>query len=82
MECHMWKMGGVIMIELIDVYVNQNGDFKYSENRGMLIRCKDCKYCSSGIDEDGDQFLKCYGWVYGGISANDYCSHAERKSYD
>lgn len=44
-----------------------------------IIRCKDCKYCDSGIDEDGKPFLKCLGWVYGGTQEDDFCSHAERR---
>ncbi len=44
-----------------------------------VIRCKDCKYCDKGIDEDGKPFLKCLGWVYGGASETDFCSHAERR---
>lgn len=45
-----------------------------------IIRCKDCKYCDRGIDEDGNPFLKCLGRVYGGTQEEDFCSHAERKT--
>ena len=45
-----------------------------------IIRCKDCKYCDRGIDEDGNPFLKCLGWVYGGTQGEDFCSHAERRT--
>lgn len=45
-----------------------------------IIRCKDCKYCDRGIDEDGNSFLKCLGWVYGGTQGEDFCSHAERRT--
>lgn len=44
-----------------------------------VIRCKGCKHCDKGIDEDGKPFLKCLGWVYGGTSETDFCSHAERR---
>lgn len=47
-----------------------------------IIKCKDCKYCDKGIDEDGKPFLKCLGWVYGGTSETDFCSHAERREDD
>ena len=47
-----------------------------------IIRCKDCKYCDRGIDEDGNPFLKCLGWVYGGTQEEDFCSHAERRTDD
>lgn len=46
---------------------------------GKLVRCKDCKYFDSGTDEDGKLFFKCLGWVYGGTSEDDFCSHGERK---
>lgn len=45
-----------------------------------IIYCKDCKYCDRGIDEDGNPFLKCLGWVYGGTQEEDFCSHAERRT--
>ena len=45
-----------------------------------IVRCKDCKYCDRGIDEDGNPFLKCLGWVYGGTQEEDFCSHAERRT--
>lgn len=45
-----------------------------------IIRCKDCKYCDRGIDEDGIPFLKCLGWSYGGTHEDDFCSHAERRT--
>ena len=44
-----------------------------------VVRCKDCKYFDSGTDEDGKPFFKCLGWVYGGTSEDDFCSHGERK---
>ena len=45
-----------------------------------VTRCKDCKYGDRGIDEDGNPFLKCLGWVYGGTQEEDFCSHAERRT--
>ena len=44
-----------------------------------VVRCKNCKYFDSGTDEDGKLFFKCLGWVYGGTSEDDFCSHGERK---
>lgn len=44
-----------------------------------VVRCKDCKYFDSGTDEDGKLFFKCLGWVYGGTSEDDFCSHGDRK---
>lgn len=50
-----------------------------SEDVVKVVRCKDCKYFDSGTDEDGKLFFKCLGWVYGGTSEDDFCSHGERK---
>jgi hypothetical protein len=47
-----------------------------------IIHCRDCRYCDRGIDEDGNPFLKCLGWVYGGTQEEDFCSHAERRIDD
>ena len=44
-----------------------------------VVRCKDCKYCGRGTDEDGKPFLKCLEWAYGGKKPNDFCSYGERK---
>ena len=44
-----------------------------------VVRCKDCKHFDSGTDEDGKPFFKCLGWVYGGTSEDDFCSHGERN---
>ena len=53
---------------------------RYTLSTKPLIRCKDCKYCDRGIDEDGNPFLKCLGWAYGGTQEEDFCSHAERRT--
>ena len=52
---------------------------KLPSAQSEIIRCKDCKYCDRGIDEDGNPFLKCLGWAYGGTQEDDFCSHAERR---
>ena len=44
-----------------------------------VVRCKNCKYFDSGTDEDGKLSFKCLGWLYGGTSEDDFCSHGERK---
>ena len=47
-----------------------------------IVRCKECKWCDNGIDEDGKPFLKCLGIHYGGTKAEDFCSYGERKTDD
>lgn len=57
-------------------FVEEEGEAEWVE----IVRCKDCKYCDRGIDEDGNPFLKCLGWAYGGTQEEDFCSHAERRT--
>ena len=52
---------------------------QYKADAVEVVRCKDCKYFDSGTDEDGKLFFKCLGWVYGGTSEDDFCSHGERR---
>lgn len=42
-----------------------------------IVRCKECKHCDTGIDEDGNKFWKCLGIHYGGVNPDDYCSYGE-----
>lgn len=44
-----------------------------------VVRCKDCKYGDTGIDEEGKSFWKCIGIHYGGTKPMDFCSYGERK---
>lgn len=68
-------------VEMIEEYLHDEngGDYIWHDNHGILVRCKDCKYFDSGTDEDGKLFFKCLGWVYGGTSEDDFCSHGEPK---
>ena len=47
-----------------------------------IVRCKECKWCDNGIDEDGKPFLKCLGIHYGGTKAESFCSYGERRTDD
>lgn len=46
-----------------------------------VVRCKECKYCDSGITEDGlGLFYKCLnGRSYGGTTLDSFCSWGERR---
>ncbi len=61
--------------------ITETGEHIYKRSRDIVevVRCKDCKYFDSGTDEDGKLFFKCLGWVYGGTSEDDFCSHGERR---
>ena len=52
----------------------------YERGKAEVVRCKDCKHFDSGTNEDGKLFFKCLGWVYGGTSEDDFCSHGERNN--
>ena len=70
-------------IETIEAHIRKDGgEFSWESTTGELIRCKDCKYCDTGTDEEGKPFLKCLnGRSYGGTNKDDYCSWAERKEH-
>ena len=44
-----------------------------------IVRCKECKHCDTGIDEDGNKFWKCLGIHYGGVNPDGFCSYGERE---
>ena len=44
-----------------------------------IVRCKECRYGDTGIDEEGNPFWKCLGRHYGGIDPDDFCSYGERS---
>ena len=71
----MYRMGTDSNKKRLDEWINN-----LPSTQPEIIRCKDCKYCDRGIDEDGNLFLKCLGWVYGGTQEEDFCSHAERRT--
>ena len=59
-------------VEMIIDYLVDGDDFKYNDNHGVLIRCKDCKYWL-GKEIDG-----CCRFS-GDWQDNDHCSKAGRK---
>lgn len=69
------------MTEYIVEKKQTSGGWTWAEQKGKLIRCKDCKYwyageninyCRKFWDDDGEPKLyRC--------TADDYCSRAERK---
>lgn len=57
-------------IEMIVDYLVVGDDLQYSDNHGVLIRCKDCRYWSRAMQG-------CV-WQLGVWHADDFCSRAER----
>ena len=62
-------------VEMIVDYVVVGEDFQYSDNHGILTRCRDCKHHHY---ENGN-IPYCDRIDYGyGFNDDDYCSKAER----
>ena len=51
------------------------------QDHGVLIRCRDCKYCRTYYHGDNMPFSYACDRMYltNGLSLDDYCSRAERK---
>lgn len=62
-------------VEMIVDYLVDGDDYMYSDNRGVLVRCRDCKWWC-----DGNVTIEC-AWdlkEHDMPSENDYCSKAVR----
>ena len=57
-------------VEMIIDYVTDGTDFEYSDNHGVLTRCRDCKHHTNGIT---------CGLQQGAWFDDSYCSYAERR---
>ena len=66
-------------IEFIESYIktDDDSDYKWNDNHGVLIRCNECKYYQGVHGVMGH--APCSKWNVGGVLYNDYCSKAERK---
>ena len=68
-------------VEFIEVYLHgdTSDDYQWFDNRGELIRCKDCKFWDGDDLTDNDCECSCNGgWWF----PEDYCSHGERREED
>lgn len=69
-------------VEFIESYLKiENADYKWNDNHGELIRCRDCKYYRIDCDDnhycsriDAGYSDAMYGW-----KDDDYCSRAEKR---
>ena len=57
--------------EMIIDYLTDGTDFEYNDNRGVLIRCKDCLY------NDGDNLCRRLNGLAGVVHDDDFCSRAK-----
>jgi hypothetical protein len=69
-------------VEMIIDYVVDGDDFQYSDNHGVLIRCKDCKFwdkfptSTAAPDYHHCGFGINVNWY---TRAEEYCSRGERR---
>lgn len=55
-------------------------DYLPASDTVVVVRCKDCKHSDTYPTEaDNDMPLKCLGIRYGGVMADWFCEHGERK---
>lgn len=72
-------------VEFIESYIKIGNDYKWNDNHGELIRCKDCKWLGVANlkDKNGQPnpvaCCRGNGNIRLGITPDDYCSKAERK---
>ena len=76
-------------VEFIESYIKvKGGDYKWNDNHGELIRCRDCKFHKDeeywlnlgGVPVLGTDHLTCTRWCDGdcATSPDGYCYLAER----
>lgn len=69
-------------IEMIIEYITDGTDYQYFDNRGVLIRCKDCKHWkdSDGVYRRGfGAESKCPINLQSVYDGTFYCGMAERR---
>lgn len=65
-------------VEMIIDYVVDGDDFQYSDNHGVLIRCKDCVHNKSAADS-GNANCELY---YGMTDPTGFCHMGDRRDGD
>ncbi len=70
-------------VEMIIDYVVDGDDFIFNDNRGVLVRCKECKYYRKNISCVGGLYNGCSEWLNEGneieVREDDFCSYGERR---
>ena len=69
MVCELWT-------EVANIKAHKHKDCPLIE----IVRCGECKWGDTGIDEEGKPFWKCLGIHYGGTRPTDFCSYGERRT--
>lgn len=69
-DCELMDNDKLVKVEFIESYIKHgNGDYKWNDNHGELIRCKNCKH----YDEQCQQCEK----IDGIIQPDFYCADGE-----
>ena len=66
------------MAEYIVEKKQTSGGWTWAEQKGKLIRCKDCKFYRQEIDMCDEPYSTAHNVVH----EDDFCSRAERKEHE
>ena len=61
-------------VEMIVDYLVDGDDYMYSDNRGVLVRCRDCVFA-----DRKRRVCRSNGGIRGVIVENDYCNKAMKR---
>ena len=61
-------------VEMIVDYLVDGDDYLYSDNRGVLVRCRDCIFA-----DRKRRICRNHGGIRGVILENDYCNKAMKR---
>jgi len=64
-------------VEMIIDYVTDGTDFQYSDNHGVLTRCRDCVFADGKL-----RICRNFDGLRGELRELDFCSKAVRKDAD
>lgn len=64
-------------VEMIVDYLVDGDDYLYSDNKGILIRCRNCVYA-----DRKRRICRNHGGIRGIIMENDYCNKAVKREKD
>ena len=66
-------------VEFIESYIKDGGDYKWDDNHGELVRCRDCKHCYIKVGFNDVTYNECK-LNHTSVQDNDwYCADGERK---
>lgn len=67
-------------VEMIIDYITDGTDFQYSDNHGVLTRCRECKHYTFADNRAfGFPAKRCEWTGFEDVDDDDFCSRAERR---